>query len=51
MILCHSTGSTVLLFENRVLRRILGNKRGEEAGEYFIMVSFITCNLYRTLLG
>jgi hypothetical protein len=35
------------VFENRVLRRIFGSKRDElkEAGENYIMRSFITCTL------
>jgi len=36
------------VFENGVLRRIFGLKREEsqEAGEYCIMRSFITCTLH-----
>jgi hypothetical protein len=33
------------VFENRVLRRIFGPKRGEVTGENYIMRSFITCTL------
>jgi hypothetical protein len=46
------TLSLSLREENRVLRRILGPKRKrQEAGEDFIMRSFITCTLHQILLG
>jgi hypothetical protein len=40
------------VFENRVLKRILGHKREEEAeaGEDCIMRSLITCMLHQILL-
>jgi hypothetical protein len=39
--------------ENRVLRRIFGRRgrKWREAGEDFIMRSFITCTLHQILLG
>jgi hypothetical protein len=41
------------VFGNRILRRIFGLKRKKwwEAGEDFIMRSFITCTLHPILLG
>jgi hypothetical protein len=41
-------GHRLRVFENGVLRRIFGLKREEsqEAGEYCIMRSFITCTLH-----
>jgi hypothetical protein len=36
---------TLMVFENRVLRRIYGAKR--KVGEKCIMRSFITCTLYQ----
>jgi hypothetical protein len=41
------------LFENRVLRRIVGPKMEEwwEGGEQYIMRSFITCKHHKILLG
>jgi hypothetical protein len=41
------------MFENRVLRRIFGPKKGNwrEAGEDCIMRSFITCTLHNVSLG
>jgi hypothetical protein len=41
------------VFENRVLRRILGHRRNKwwEAGEDFIMWSFITCTIHQYYHG
>ena len=40
------------VFENRVLRRIFGPKRGEYKGrENYIMRSLMTCNLHQMLFG
>jgi hypothetical protein len=39
------------VFENRVLRKILGPKRKMVHGENCIMMSFIACILRRILLG
>jgi hypothetical protein len=41
------------VYENRVLKRISGFKRKEvvEAGDDYIMRSFITCMLCQILLG
>jgi hypothetical protein len=41
------------VFENRVLRRIFGPKRGEvaEGWKDYIMSSFVTCTLHDVLLG
>jgi hypothetical protein len=39
------------VFENRVLRRILGPKREEVAEEDYIMRNFITCTIHKILLG
>jgi hypothetical protein len=41
------------LFENRMLRRIVGHKRKEvaEAGEDCIMKRFVSCTFRKVLLG
>jgi hypothetical protein len=38
-------------YKNRKLRIIMGHKKKQEAGENYIMMSFIICNLYQVLLG
>ena len=45
--------SRLRVFENRVLRRVLGPKRDEVTanGENYIMRSLVICTLYRILCG
>jgi hypothetical protein len=39
------------VFENRVLRRIFGLKRGKETGEWRRMRNFMTCTPHKVIFG